>query len=819
MPPDRPAHVADVPHAPDPDRARGTAPPPRASDAGDATDRPAAMGPLELSVYRKSWIGSRHYRRHVRAMTAKREAEAAAKAAHEQAVRAAEESLRAARKPVDRRKIEERLESLAELAKLPDLEDRRRRADIEAPHPGRCAVRLLLAHVFDQRPDVVAMLSSAAPVIVVDVPDPESFSWLLGHWTDVVLPPDAQFAHGKKLDDEVRREDFDAVAYVQLEPIKPRDAHEDEARGLRAVQLALPVFAISPAAETHLPRALRDAASARLTLPRLDAATITRVIRIVTGKPCRDRLPDDVVRQIGVHDLTLAVRFDRTPADCSERLRALAAKKNSKKESRDLTLDELHGLDEAVAWARSMIRDLEDWKRGLIPWSAVNSAAVFNGPPGTAKTTLAALIAHTAGLNLVCASLGKWQGSGDGHLGHLLRAMRQDFEEARAKAPSILFIDEVDSFPVRSSVTHSHRDYVVEVVNAFLEQLDGLAGRQGVIFLAASNDVRRCDPAILRSGRLNRIIEVRLPGLGDLEKIFRVRLRGDLSDADLSELCLLALGSSGADVERIVMDARRFARHEARELTLDDLLAAIQGGVKDHSPESLRLAAVHEAGHILIEVTHDGPEGIHATLRRQRDADGSVVRVGSRLRTGTYEDFTSALHCVLAGRAAEEVVLGAPSQGSGGDDTSDLARATRIAAAMVGSVGHAGPHPLVYLAPANRVDAILAVPYMRAAVHAELAKAYDQAKSILTRHRAALDTVAEHLLVHRRISGHDVRAIIDRCGPAAQAGVSPLDAAPAPATPAPADPPPLDGDVDPPSRDEGDAGSAFPRGWPPADRG
>src|ERR1700730_10304072 len=119
---------------------------------------------------------------------------------------------------------------------------------------------------------------------------------------------------------------------------------------------------------------------------------------------------------------------------------------------------------------------------------------------------------------------------------------KRDFDAARAKAPCVVFTDEIDSFADRSKIRHAYADYVIEVVNGFIAQLDGAAGREGLIFLAASHDVSRCDSAILRSGRLNRVLRIGLPNAQDLERMFRVRLAGRLAGDDLEEICLLALG-------------------------------------------------------------------------------------------------------------------------------------------------------------------------------------------------------------------------------------------------------------------------------------
>jgi ATP-dependent Zn protease len=378
--------------------------------------------------------------------------------------------------------------------------------------------------------------------------------------------------------------------------------------------------------------------------------------------------------------------------------------------------------------------------------------------PGTGKTTFAKIFAAATGLPLVTATLAKWQGSGEAHLGHLLRAMRKDFDEARSKSPTIVFVDELDSFPNRSALTHNYKDYVIEVVNAFIEQLDGLQGRQGLIFIGATNDVRRCDPAIVRARRLNRIIEVRLPAPADIETMMRVRLLGDRRRG---------AGRTLAPSDRIVRRGHRTHRQgrtprrpSGAAAAGGDGPAAILGRNDDLSPDEVERAAVHEAGHIIVSVVHDGPEDIHAVAAASRRSSGFVAAKNRRTSAGTLEEYRRTLEGLLAGRAAEEIELGAAGNGAGGSQGSDLALATRIAAALVGSFGHAGPHPLLFMADHYETDATMGHADLRAAAHLELAAAFEETERILTANRAALTEVAGRLRARGRIDGHEVERII-----------------------------------------------------------
>jgi cell division protease FtsH len=182
------------------------------------------------------------------------------------------------------------------------------------------------------------------------------------------------------------------------------------------------------------------------------------------------------------------------------------------------------------------------------------------------------------------------------------------------------------------------------------------------------------------------------------------------------------LGSSGADIERIVTNARRTARQDARDLDLAYLLAAASGKVNELPIEMRRRTAVQEAAYIIMEVIHGGPVGVHARLGSSGDIAGSVTRLERPKTSGTYDDYSKMFHIALAGRTAEEIVFSAPGHGAGGEETSDLAAATRMACELIGTMGLVGPHPLVFLRPRTSTDKVLTSPYLRSAVHGELGK-------------------------------------------------------------------------------------------------
>ena len=228
--------------------------------------------------------------------------------------------------------------------------------------------------------------------------------------------------------------------------------------------------------------------------------------------------------------------------------------------------------------------------------------------------------------------------------------MKQDFDAARAQAPSVIFIDEIDSFPDRGGVTHAHRDYVIEVVNALLEQIDGIAGREGVIVIGASNDLRRCDPALLRAGRLNQIVKIGLPNPVELEKMLRVRLGNDLRDEDLRNISEFAVGMTGADIERVVKDAKRAARQANRPLAMSELREALVED--DDRPAELKFrSCVHEASHIVVDVIHNGPEDVFATVAVVGGHAGASVRTKLAPLAGMAK-FASTVPCAASEKLA-----------------------------------------------------------------------------------------------------------------------------------------------------------------------
>ncbi|MBR1281300.1 AAA family ATPase [Bradyrhizobium sp. AUGA SZCCT0177] len=702
------------------------------------------MGPLELATYRRHWRQSIQF--------------------HHQIEEAAAFGRRAGRGfGALRNRSDGALDFDSE--EEADQSSANRSTD-RPPDAGRVAVELQLSRYFDERSDLLTAVLKGAPTILVDVADPRALSRVSQAWQDL-------FFQGRRKVDIVqqgfrRRQELDVLFMTVGEPPKSATVDEREKAALHGLSLGLPFFGISPLARSHLPSCLIKAASTKFDFPRIDAMTIERTIRIVTARRCESALDCSIGSGATVEDLIIAIRFDRTPEQCIGELGRLADLKHAKAGARGLVLSQLHGLGEARAWAKDSIADIQAWKQGRIPWSAVSSAIALEGPPGCGKTTFASVYCAEAGLYMVGdANMAAWQSSGEGHLGHLLRAMKKSFEEARANAPACIIIDECDSVGARNLMSHSHRDYSVQVVNALLAEIDGIKGREGVVIIGCSNDLSRCDPALLRAGRLEKIIRIGLPDVAELERMFRVRLQNDLRGDDLMPLAELAIGMVGADVERIVKDARRATRNEGdRAITLDDLKKALLGE-DDRSEQEIWVACAHEAAHIVVDVLHFGPEGVFASVAATATRGGMVARPRPGRLLHTADDYGRRLQAILAGRVGETLIFGKPSHGAGGKG-GDIDQATQLACAMIGSLGLAGPTPLIFRAPAGETERLLGFPDVRRAVNAELQRQAEACRLLLEDHRDAMLSVAQRLRECGRIDGAEVADRISACSVAAR---------------------------------------------------
>lgn len=428
------------------------------------------------------------------------------------------------------------------------------------------------------------------------------------------------------------------------------------------------------------------------------------------------------------------------------------------------TLDDLHGLGKAGDWGRELAIDLTDWRAGRIPWSDVERGILLSGAPGTGKTTFAAALARACGVHLVAGSIARWQSKG--HMGDLLKAMYGAFEEAKSKAPSILFIDEIDAVGDREKFSGDNAQYCTGVVNALLECLDGADGREGVVIVGACNHPQRLDAAITRPGRLDRHVVIPLPDAEGREGILRWHLSGSLIGDNLSHIVERTAEWSGAALEQLVRQARRTARRRRREMALDDLVHELPALIPVPA-DTLWRTAIHEAGHAIVGLEAGRWRIVKAeVVLAMVDAAGHQ-RAGGVLweEAGGYllsaDDYRARIVRGMGGLAAEEVIFGYRTDGGGGIVGSDLHNATLTAAAMEASMGLGGG--LSFLSTADPNDLLRLVQVdriIRSRVEETISDCYAQAKRTASSRRADVERLAHALRERGRLSGNEVSEVL-----------------------------------------------------------
>lgn len=564
---------------------------------------------------------------------------------------------------------------------------------------------------------------------------------------------------------EIELDRFDA-AYEVLEfdggKGKRSNSTESAIRNMLASHVRVFAFASDPA---EIPPMFRVAADGIVVPDPVDAGALRGALYAVLG-----RAPIELVEaatELPLSTIGTLVKPGRSVGQIARRLRLARLVEPAPVSARERvdhpSLDDLHGLGMAAVWGRSAARDFADYKAGRITWADMDRGLLISGPPGTGKTIFARALAKTCGVPIHIHSLARWQAKG--YLNDLLKAMRAAFDEARKDAPCILFIDELDSFGDREKTNERHEQYTREVINGFLECLDGAEGREGVVVVGATNLPDKIDTAIRRPGRLDRHIAIPLPDLEARKGILRHHLGEALPGADLTRTAEALEGASGADIEQVVRDARRRARTERRSLALHDLEACLPPRVR-LSDEMYRRACVHEAGHavvgcVLLDMTGRPPMEVRAFREIAPGAPAGFTDLGRTGIVRTRVAYLAEITTFLAGLAAEELVFGSHSDGGGGSDGTDLQQATALAAVMEVSLGLG--QGLAYLTSRNGPDILERVRAdvsLRRTVNGTLAECFERAKSVLERNRRALDALACLLEARERASFDEILGIV-----------------------------------------------------------
>lgn len=424
-------------------------------------------------------------------------------------------------------------------------------------------------------------------------------------------------------------------------------------------------------------------------------------------------------------------------------------------------LQDMAGYGEAREWGLSLATDIALWKDGRLHWDDVDRGVLLSGPPGTGKTLFAGALASTCGAHLVATSVSRWQSAG--HLDDTLAAMRGSFSEASSKKPSILFLDELDGIGDRATISGEHAIYWTQVINCLLELVDGHERLDGVVVVGATNHPKAIDPALMRSGRLDRHIHIPLPDAEARRQLARTYFGDHLLERELNTISIATTGFSGADFAKVGRETRREARRTGAPVTAETILRNLPQGFRIEG--ALRRAvSVHEAGHAILGVhLQVGTLQLAAVPWEVRGAQPAGV-VHFEIEDGVGRDRNSYLDEVamlLAGRAAEEEIIGTAYRGAGGGEGSDLHKATDLVAFMEIQLGMGEGISYIDAKSSPERDRIRQVnPVIAARVERVLAREMERSREVVRRYRHAVEAVADVLEKRAHIAGDEVARLL-----------------------------------------------------------
>ncbi len=447
-----------------------------------------------------------------------------------------------------------------------------------------------------------------------------------------------------------------------------------------------------------------------------------------------------------------------------------------KESSRRVTFKDVAGLEEAKVEIMEIVDFLKRKDKYVELGAKIPKGALLVGPPGTGKTLLAKAVAGEANVPFLSISGSDFV---EMFVGVGASRVRDLFEQAKQKAPCILFIDEIDAIGRArgKNAGFSGNDERENTLNQLLTEMDGFQTNTGVIVLAATNRADILDKALMRAGRFDRQIEVGLPDVKEREEIFNVHLRPLKLDPQLDRefLAKQTPGFSGADIANVCNEAALIAaRHNKSFISREDFLAAIDriiGGLerknKIITDEEKRTIAYHEAGHATVSwILENASPLIKVTIIPRGKALGAAWYLPEERQITTREQMMDELAATLAGRASEEMMFGHQSTGA----LNDLERVTKQAYAMVAYYGMGDKvGTLSYYDSTGQSDYALSKPYSEKTAQQiddearELIdSAYEMAKKVLRDHTDGLRQLAELLLEREVVFTEDVERIFGK---------------------------------------------------------
>jgi cell division protease FtsH len=445
------------------------------------------------------------------------------------------------------------------------------------------------------------------------------------------------------------------------------------------------------------------------------------------------------------------------------------------------TFADVAGVDEAKEELKEIIAFLRDPQGYGRLGAHIPKGVLLVGPPGTGKTLLARAVAGEAGVPFLSISGSEFV---ELFVGVGAARVRDLFLRARASAPCIIFIDELDALGRARGISpvSGGQDEKEQTLNQLLTELDGFDPSSGVVLLAATNRPEILDPALLRAGRFDRQILVDRPDKAGRVAILRVHVRGVKLDqaVSLEEIAALTTGFTGADLANLVNEAALLATRrqveavQQRDVTeaIERIVAGLEKKTRILSPAERRVVACHELGHALVSLSLPGVE----TVQKVSIIPRGVAALGYTIQRPIEDRFLMSrgeladkMAVLMGGRAAESLLSGDISTGA----ADDLAKATDIARHMVlsygmttelGQVSYQADTPtMLDIARAEQGTRPYSDPTAAAidrAVRELIDGAYVRARTILAERRAVLERATTQLLAKESLSGDELRALL-----------------------------------------------------------
>ena len=442
-----------------------------------------------------------------------------------------------------------------------------------------------------------------------------------------------------------------------------------------------------------------------------------------------------------------------------------------------VTFADVAGADEEKEELRELVEFLKDPMSFTDLGARIPKGVLLVGPPGTGKTLLARAVAGEAGVQFLSISGSDFV---ELYVGVGASRVRDLFNQAKADAPAIVFIDEIDAVGrQRGAGLGGGHDEREQTLNQLLVEMDGFAANEGVIVLAATNRPDILDPALLRPGRFDRQVYVGRPDIKGREEILKVHSRNKplADDVDLKTVAKATGGFVGADLENLMNEAALLAaRSGARYITMEHLQEAMMKVIAGPEKQSRvvtehakKLTAYHEAGHAVVIHALETPDPVHQiTIIPRGMAGGMTVSLPQEDKAyQSKRELEESIAVCLGGRVAEQLMLGDISTGA----SNDLERATNTARAMVtkygmseklGTVVFDTGHDEVFIGRSMaqaRTYSEEVAGLIDEEIHAIIDRAYRRCQDILSGQKEQLVTTAEYLLEHETMSAEEFELV------------------------------------------------------------